>query len=63
MSQIADAIENELEAKGVAVVIEAKHFCMCSRGVNKQDSVMITSAMRGHVSKAEPRNEFLNLIR
>ena len=61
VSQIADAIETELEAKGVAVVIEAKHFCMCSRGVNKQDSVMITSAMRGHFLKAEPRNEFLTL--
>ncbi len=63
VSQIADAIETELNAEGVAVVIEAKHFCMCSRGVNKQDSVMITSAMRGHFLKAEPRNEFLTLIK
>lgn len=63
VSQIADAIETELKAKGVAVVIEAKHFCMCSRGVNKQDSVMVTSAMRGHFLKAEPRNEFLALIK
>lgn len=63
VSQIADAIETELAAKGVAVVVEAKHFCMCSRGVNKQDSVMVTSAMRGHFLKAEPRAEFLALIR
>lgn len=62
VSQIAESIEKELNALGVAVVIEAKHFCMCSRGVNKQNSVMVTSAMRGHFLKAEPRTEFLSLI-
>jgi len=46
-SQIADAIEAAVGARGVAVVIEAKHLCMMMRGVEKQNSVMTTSAMKG----------------
>ena len=61
--QIADSLMQELSALGVAVVVEAKHFCMCSRGVNKQSSSMVTSAMRGHFLNKEPRSEFLSLIK
>jgi GTP cyclohydrolase I len=61
--QIADAIEVSIGARGVAVVIEAKHMCMMMRGVGKQNSVMTTSVMTGifrnHIST---RSEFLNLI-
>lgn len=62
-AQIADALVKVLKPKGVAVVVEAKHFCMCARGVGKQHSVMQTSAMRGVFLKdAQCRNEFLNLL-
>ena len=61
--QIADAIETAVDAKGVAVVIEAKHLCMMMRGVEKQNSVMITSVMTGIFRKEiSTRSEFLNLI-
>lgn len=62
-SQIADAIEQATGARGVAVVIEAKHLCMMMRGVEKQNSVMTTSAMKGIFRKdISTRSEFLNLI-
>ena len=62
-SQIADAIETAVGARGVAVVIEAKHLCMMMRGVEKQNSVMTTSAMKGIFRKdISTRTEFLNLI-
>lgn len=60
--QIADAIEEHLKASGVMVVIEAKHFCMCSRGVGKQQASMITSAVRGLMKQPTVRAEFLSLI-
>jgi GTP cyclohydrolase I len=61
--QIADAIEEATGARGVAVVIEAKHLCMMMRGVEKQNSVMTTSAMKGIFRKdISTRSEFLNLI-
>lgn len=61
-NQIADAIHEVLDPVGVGVIIEAKHFCMCSRGVNKQDSITITSALRGAIKeKPEARAEFLRL--
>ncbi len=61
--QIANAIQNAIGAAGVAVVIEAEHLCMMMRGVEKQNSVMLTSAMLG-VFREEyaTRSEFLNLI-
>lgn len=53
----------ELSAKGVYVVCEGVHFCMTSRGVKKQDSSMVTSAIRGVFKEsAEARAEFLKLI-
>jgi len=62
--QIADAIQTHLDPIGVAVVLEAQHFCMTSRGVRKQNSVMVTSAMLG-IFRDNPaaRSEFLTLIR
>jgi GTP cyclohydrolase I len=62
-NQVADAIQNILGPHGVAVVIEGKHLCMMMRGVQKQDSSMITSAMRGTFqSDARTRSEFMDLI-
>jgi GTP cyclohydrolase I len=61
--QIADAVELSVNAKGVAVVVEAKHLCMMMRGVEKQNSVMTTSVMTGIFrSDRSTRVEFLNLI-
>lgn len=61
--QIADAVEVAIGAKGVAVVIEAKHLCMMMRGVEKQNSVMTTSVMTGIFREdRSTRMEFLNLI-
>lgn len=61
--QIATAVETAVGARGVAVVIEAKHLCMMMRGVEKQDSVMTTSVMTGIFrEEISTRSEFLNLI-
>jgi GTP cyclohydrolase I len=61
--QIADAIETAVDARGVAVVIEAKHLCMMMRGVGKQNSVMTTSVMTGIFRRdISTRSEFLNLL-
>lgn len=61
--QIAQAIQEVLQPKGVAVVIEAKHHCMCARGIGKQNSNMMTSALRGaFLSNPETRAEFFNLV-
>jgi len=61
--QVAEALNDILSPKGVAVVIEAKHLCMLMRGVEKQNSVATTSCMLGvFKSRHETRMEFLNLI-
>jgi GTP cyclohydrolase I len=61
--QIATAVETAVGARGVAVVIEAKHLCMMMRGVEKQNSVMTTSVMTGIFrEEISTRSEFLNLI-
>jgi len=63
-NQIADAIMDNLEPKGVGVIIEATHMCMTLRGVKSTKSKMVTSAMRGAFrEQAKTRNEFLQLIR
>jgi GTP cyclohydrolase I len=63
-NQIADAIEEVLDPHGVAVVIEGSHFCMMMRGVQKQGSSMVTSAMRGGFkSNHSTRSEFMDLIK
>ncbi|GIX30829.1 MAG: GTP cyclohydrolase 1 2 [Porticoccaceae bacterium] len=62
--QIATAIERVTGADGVAVVIEARHLCMMMRGVEKQNSVMVSSAMLGAFrTNQATRTEFLSLIR
>ncbi len=62
--QIAQTLMSEIEPLGVAVVLEAEHMCMRMRGVEKQNSVVMTSAMLGVFRKNhETRQEFMNLIR
>ena len=61
--QIADAIFEALQPKGVAVVIQAEHLCMVMRGIKKPGASVITSALRGNFrSKVATRSEFLSLI-
>ena len=62
--QIAEAVEQVTGALGVAVVIEAQHMCMMMRGVEKQNSSMVTSVMLGEFrTNPATRGEFLNLVR
>src|SRR5262245_21110178 len=62
--QIADTINNKIHPRGVAVVVEAQHLCMIMRGVEKQNSVAVTSSMLGAFKDNQnTRNEFLNLVR
>lgn len=62
--QVAEALQEVLEPKGVAVVSEASHLCMMMRGVSKQASRATASCMLGGFrSHAQTRNEFLNLVR
>ena len=62
--QIRDCIQETLNPRGVAVVIEASHTCMTLRGVQKANAITTTSAFSGIFLKDErTRNEFLNLIR
>ncbi|MFE8070221.1 GTP cyclohydrolase I FolE [Marinobacteraceae bacterium S3BR75-40.1] len=62
--QIAEAVQAVTDAKGVGVVIEAQHMCMMMRGVEKQNSIMSSSVMLGHLRQSQAtRQEFLNLIR
>jgi GTP cyclohydrolase I len=62
-TQIAETIREKIRPKGVAVVIEAQHLCMIMRGVEKQNSVAVTSSMLGAFNQNQnTRNEFLNLV-
>ena len=62
-NQLKDCIQETLEPKGVAVVIEAQHLCMQMRGVEKQNSFTTTSAFSGvFMSNEKTRSEFMNLI-
>jgi GTP cyclohydrolase I len=62
--EIAEALEQTLEPKGVAVVVEAIHLCMMMRGVSQQNAFAVTSSLRG-AFRADPktRAEFMELIR
>lgn len=61
--QIAETIQEVTGAKGVGVIVSAKHMCMMMRGVEKQNSEMKTSAMLGSFrEQASTRNEFLSLV-
>ena len=62
--QIADTIQDKIAPLGVAVVVEATHLCMSMRGVEKQNSFAVTSAMQGAFrNNARTRMEFLELIK
>ncbi len=62
-SQVAEAITHAIDAYGVGVVVRAKHLCMVARGVEKQQSDMVTSAMLGRFRDNDAtRMEFMNLI-
>ena len=62
-AQIADTIEKVLNPKGVAVVIDAAHMCMTTRGIHKTETSTVTSRMLGTFRKnANTRSEFMNLI-
>lgn len=61
--QLADAIEEETEADGVAVLVQAEHFCMTHRGVKEHESDMTTSVLRGDLRDViELRQEFFSII-
>ena len=61
--QIADMVEKETEAKGVAVVVKAEHFCMTARGVKEHESDMLTSVIRGDFLKIDHlKAEFFSLL-
>jgi len=61
--QIAETLQDKLNASGVAVVMEARHLCMMMRGVEKQNTVAVTSSMLGVFrSQLQTREEFLKLI-
>ena len=62
--QIAETLRSKLNAHGVGVVVEARHLCMMMRGVEKQNTVAVTSSMLGAFrSQSQTREEFLKLIR
>ena len=62
--QVAETLRDVLEPRGVAVICEARHFCMMMRGVEKQHSGTMTSSMLGAFrSRKETRDEFLTLVR
>ena len=61
--QIADAIHESIEPQGVGVIVEARHLCMMMRGIEKQHSSTVTSAMLGCFREKETRDEFLSLVR
>ena len=61
--QIADCVNDAIDARGVGVVVEAQHMCMMMRGVEKQNSIMTTSCMLGNFrDQLQTREEFLRLI-
>jgi GTP cyclohydrolase I len=61
--QIAETIQKAIQPLGVGVVIEARHLCMMMRGIEKQNSFTVTSAMVGCFQRKETRSEFLSLVR
>ncbi|MBP5300582.1 MAG: GTP cyclohydrolase I FolE [Victivallales bacterium] len=62
--QIASYVKSKIDAEGVGVVMECHHLCMMMRGVQKQNSLMVTSAVLGSFRRSEAtRNEFLDLLK
>ena len=62
-TQIAETIQETIKPQGVGVIIEARHLCMMMRGVEKQHSSAVTSAMLGAFRDLDTRSEFLSLVR
>ncbi len=63
-NQVTKALMNNLNSKAAACVIESKHFCMTCRGVEKQNSIMVTSSLRGSfLEDGRTRQELMTLIR
>ncbi len=60
--EINACMQEALNPKGVAVVIEAQHMCMCMRGIQKQNSVTTTSSFTGAFEKNKVRKEFISLV-
>jgi len=64
VQQVTEVLQDMLKPRGVACVLEAQHFCMTSRGVEKQGSIMVTSSLTGSFKESiETRSEFLKMIR
>lgn len=63
VTDIADTIMKYLQPKGCMVVCEAKHLCMVARGVQKQNSIMVTNAVRGNFKEQVVKEEFLKMIK
>jgi GTP cyclohydrolase IA len=61
--EIADALQEAISPQGVGVVVEARHLCMMMRGVEKQSSSTVTSAMLGCFHQNPTRGEFLSLVK
>jgi len=62
--QVTECLMDHLQPKGVACILEAQHLCMTCRGVQKQDSVMVTSSLRGaFLDDARTRAEFLTMVK
>lgn len=62
--QVTKALMEHLQPKGAACVIEARHLCMCARGVGKQNSVMTTSSLKGSfIEEKDARAELFSLIK
>src|SRR3954466_4720026 len=62
-TQIAETIQEVIQPQGVGVIVEARHLCMMMRGVEKQHSSAVTSAMLGVFRDLDTRTEFLSLVR
>jgi GTP cyclohydrolase IA len=62
-TEIAEAIQDLIQPQGVGVIVEARHLCMMMRGVEKQHSSAVTSAMLGVFRDLDTRTEFLSLVR
>ena len=62
-TEIAEAIQDVIQPQGVGVIVEARHLCMMMRGVEKQHSSAVTSAMLGVFRDLDTRTEFLSLVR
>jgi len=62
-AQIADALQNTLKPKGIAVLIEAEHLCMAMRGIKKQGATTLTSSYRGVYQEHKMQADFIMLLR